>query len=285
VITVSRHGAVAVVTLVRPEARNALTGPMMRGLATAIHELDLDDTVRAIILTGTDPAFCAGLDLKDLKNTYDDIELGPETGIVQRGLLPECSTPIIAAINGPAVTGGLELALGCDWMIASREHATFADTHARVGVMPGGGMTIRLPQLIGINRARQMSFTGNFIDAATAFEWGLVNEICTHDALMATAMLQAEAIAASDPKVRSAGPALARRGPSRGVPLEPSLDDGTVRRSVLRHESAWHHRQGQRRAIGRKSGVARRRLGSDTHLGVGKFRPSTRSPVSDRGPD
>ena len=201
VITVSRHGAVAVVTLVRPEARNALTGPMMRGLATAIHELDLDGAVRAIILTGTDPAFCAGLDLKDLRNTYDDLALGPEMGVVQRGLLPECSTPIIAAINGPAVTGGLELALGCDWMIASREHATFADTHARVGLMPGGGMTIRLPQLVGINRARQMSLTGNFIDATTAYEWGLVNEICAHDELMARAVEQAEAIAASDPEV------------------------------------------------------------------------------------
>ena len=86
-----------------------------------------------------------------------------------------CKKPVIGAINGAAVTGGLELALSCDFLIAS-EQATFADTHSRVGVMPGGGMSIRLPQLIGINRARQMSLTGNFVHAATARDWGLVDE-------------------------------------------------------------------------------------------------------------
>lgn len=198
-IEVTRRGAVATVTLVRPEARNALTALMMRGLCSAVQELDRDENVRAVILTGADPAFCSGLDLKDLAATYRDIQQASETDTPHRGLLPASATPIIGAINGPAVTGGLELALGCDWMIASREHASFADTHARVGVMPGGGMTIRLPQLIGINRARQMSLTGNFIDADTAYEWGLVNELCDHQQLLPRAFELATAVAEADP--------------------------------------------------------------------------------------
>lgn len=198
-IEVVREGPVAIVTLARPEARNALTAQMLRTLHSTILELERDTLVRATILTGADPAFCAGLDLKELGSTYDEIQLAFEDDPVARGLLPTTTKPVIAAINGPAVTGGLELALGCDWMIASRQRATFADTHARVGVMPGGGMTIRLPQLIGINRARQMSLTGNFIDATTAYEWGLVNELCDHDDLLPRAVAMATSIAESDP--------------------------------------------------------------------------------------
>jgi enoyl-CoA hydratase len=198
-IDVARVGAVGIVTLNRPQARNALTGQMMIELFASVQELDHAGDVRAIILTGADPAFCAGLDLKDLASTYDDIRLPSESGVAQRGLLPSCATPIIGAINGPAVTGGLELALGCDWMIASRQHASFADTHARVGVMPGGGMTIRLPQLIGINRARQMSFTGNFISADLAYEWGLVNEVCDHEHLLPRALELAAAVVDGEP--------------------------------------------------------------------------------------
>jgi enoyl-CoA hydratase len=104
---------------------------------------------------------------------------------------------MIGAINGPAVTGGLELALGCDFLIGSHR-ATFADTHGRVGILPGGGMTIRLPQLIGINRARQMSLTGAFIDAGTAAEWGLLNEVVPHGLLMDRTMEIARQIAEAD---------------------------------------------------------------------------------------
>lgn len=193
-ILVERSGAVGVVTISRPEARNALTGKMMADLIDLVGELDSDDAIGAIVLTGADPAFCSGLDLKDLANTYNSVQNSPQRKVERRGLLPKTKKPIIGAINGPAVTGGLELALGCDWMIASREHATFADTHARVGVMPGGGMTIRLPQLIGVNRARQMSFTGNFINAQTAYEWGLVNEVVAHAELLTRALGQAQAI-------------------------------------------------------------------------------------------
>ena len=112
-------------------------------------------------------------------------------------MLPAHDTPIIGAINGPAVTGGLELALGCDFLIAS-ERARFADTHGRVGVMPGGGMTIRLPSLVGVDRARRMSLTGDFVDADTALAWGLVTEVTEHEDLLPRSIEVAGTVAGLD---------------------------------------------------------------------------------------
>jgi enoyl-CoA hydratase len=198
-ITRELDGPVAVFTLDRPQARNALTGAMIGELAEGFRECEADPGVRVVVLTGRDPAFCAGLDLTDLAGTFAEVARVRPEGVGRRGLLPRISTPCIGAINGAAVTGGLELALGCDFLIAS-DRATFADTHARVGVLPAGGMTIRLPQLIGINRARQMSLTGNFIDAATAHDWGLVNEVVPHSALMGRAIELAGAVSETDPE-------------------------------------------------------------------------------------
>jgi enoyl-CoA hydratase len=151
--------------------------------------------VRAIILTGADPAFCAGFDLRSLSTELRSVQQDRQRSPLQHlGLVPEHETPIIGAINGAAVTGGLELAMSCDFLIAS-ERARFADTHARVGAMPGGGLTIRLPELIGIDRARRMSFTGDFIDAETACAWGLVVEVVPHASLLDRAREIAAAIA------------------------------------------------------------------------------------------
>src|SRR5690606_31631575 len=143
-----------------------------------LRELDDDPDVRVMILTGADPAFCAGLDLKELGSS--GLSADPDATPLPFGSLTK---PLLGAINGAAVTGGFELALGCDLLIAS-ERARFADTHARVGVMPGWGLTVLLPQAIGIRRARQMSFTGNYVDAATALAWGLVNEVVPHETLL-----------------------------------------------------------------------------------------------------
>ncbi len=176
VILVERRDAVAVVRLNRPAARNALNAELRRALPATLTELDAGDAA-AIVLTGADPAFCAGLDLKELSTAglSGDGDGSPPFSTI--------SKPVIGAINGPAVTGGFELALCCDFLIAS-ERASFADTHARVGVMPGWGLTVLLPQAIGVRRARQLSFTGNYLDAPTAYEWGLVNEVVAHDALL-----------------------------------------------------------------------------------------------------
>ena len=149
-----------------------------------------------MVLTGADPAFCAGMDLKSLSSEDRATQKERQRAPAQRfAMMPPHATPVIGAINGPTVTGGLELAMCCDFLIAS-ERARFADTHVRVGVMPGGGMTIRLPQLIGIDRARRMSLTGDYIDADTARDWGLVVEVVPHESLLARARELAATIAA-----------------------------------------------------------------------------------------
>jgi enoyl-CoA hydratase len=168
---------VTVVTLNRPEKYNALSSALVIAFSAAMTALTADPELRAVVLTGADPAFCAGLDLNELG------EGRPAHGPDGIDPLRHCPVPVIGAINGVAVTGGLELALACDFRIAS-DRARFADTHARVGVTPGWGLTARLPQAVGQSWARQMSFTGDFVDAALALRIGLVNEVVPHDELL-----------------------------------------------------------------------------------------------------
>lgn len=199
-VLVDRDGAVATVTLNRPDARNALSQELRRALWKTMADLEADDTVAAIVLTGADPAFCAGLDLKELASTAG-AALG-ETGAAgetssQRGPVPPMTKPLIGAINGVAITGGFEVALACDFLIAS-EKAAFADTHARMGIMPGWGLTVLLPEAVGFRRAKELSTTGNFLDAQTALSWGLVNHVVAHDELVPFAQKLAADIATND---------------------------------------------------------------------------------------
>jgi enoyl-CoA hydratase len=175
---------IGTITLNRPEARNAISGQLTRELDEAVTDLDGREDVACIVLTGADPAFCAGVDLKALASEPRQDQVDRQSGPTAHfGFLPPHETPVIGAINGATVTGGLEIALNCDFLIAS-ERARFADTHARVGAMPGAGLIVKLPQLIGVDRARRMSFTGDFIDAATALAWGLVAEVVVHEQLL-----------------------------------------------------------------------------------------------------
>ena len=169
------------VTLNRPEARNALNAELRSALPKAMLALDADDDIDVVILTGADPAFCAGLDLKELgsRPTRQPGDPDPVVG----GPFPKMTKPVIGAINGVAITGGFEIALNCDFLIAS-EHARFADTHSRVGVMPGWGLTVLLPQAVGVRKAREMSTTGNFLAAHEALLFGLVNHVVPHDELL-----------------------------------------------------------------------------------------------------
>ncbi|MEM9464746.1 MAG: enoyl-CoA hydratase [Actinomycetota bacterium] len=188
VLHVDVDGSVATVWLNRPHVRNALNALLIGGLREAMVALDASPEIAAVVVTGADPAFCAGLDLKDLS----DGSLGGGGSALP--IPQDMGTPVIGAINGPAVTGGLEIALACDFLVAS-ERAAFADTHARVGILPGWGLSVELPRAVGVRRARQMSFTGNYVDAATAFEWGLVNEVVPHDDLVERAQSLAHDIA------------------------------------------------------------------------------------------
>jgi len=191
---------IATVTLNRPEARNALSGEVIRELGRMVRRAEADENVDVIILTGADPAFCAGLDLKELGSgarTLDDSGASGRADRADRGPLPPCTKPVIGAVNGAAITGGFEIALNCDFLVAS-DRARFADTHARVGIQPGWGLTVLLPQAVGVRRAREMSATGNFIDAATALAWGLVNRVVAHDELLPTVRELASDIVSND---------------------------------------------------------------------------------------
>ena len=175
---------VTTLTLNRPDAMNALSKQLRRELTAAFDGLSKDGTTRVVILTGAGRAFCAGLDLKELgAGGGSKVEVASSEPRSVLDAMADFKGPIIGAINGSAVTGGFELALACDLMVASSS-ARFADTHARVGLMPGWGLSQKLSRLIGIVRAKEMSFTGNFIDAETANAWGLVNRVVAPDALL-----------------------------------------------------------------------------------------------------
>ena len=183
--------SVAIVTLNRPDARNAISPDLAEQLPLRIREADADPSVRAIILTGADPAFCAGFDLRDVGGGK---KKGENHHPGYWGALPPTRVPVIGAINGAAVTGGFEIALACDFLIAS-DRARFADTHAKVGMVPGWGLSIILPRIIGVARARRMSITAEFVDAQRALEWGLVTEVVEHDRLIDRAVEIATQIA------------------------------------------------------------------------------------------
>jgi enoyl-CoA hydratase len=199
---------IATVTLNRPAQRNALSVTLLARLAEVLRDADARDDVDVLILTGADPAFCAGLDLREIgqdggaltRGTGAD---GSANADGTRGPFPPISKPIIGAINGAAITGGFELALNCDFLVAS-ERARFGDTHARVGVHPGWGLSVLLPEAIGIRRAREMSFTGNFMDADEALRWGLVNHVVPHEELLPFARaLAADIVSADQDAVRA----------------------------------------------------------------------------------
>ncbi|MFO8111994.1 MAG: enoyl-CoA hydratase [Desulfosalsimonadaceae bacterium] len=189
---------VAVITLNRPERRNAINKALLIRLYDCLEKVAREDAIRAAVITGNGKSFCSGLDLdivqtENLFNPRGDGSDLPD-------LFAACSKPIIGAINGHAITGGFEIALNCDFLIASAA-ASFADTHVRVGIHPGWGMTQLLQQAVGRRRARQMSFTCKFINAQTAYEWGLVNEVVPPERLMPRAMEIAADICEGNPEM------------------------------------------------------------------------------------
>jgi len=197
-VLVEINDGVATITLNRPQALNALSVALMRAVADAFREVKRDPAVRVAILTGAGRAFCAGLDLKELSRAGGIAGLGLGEGDDLEPAIAGFDRPLICAVNGPAVTGGLELVLMADIVIASSA-ARFADTHARVGVTPSWGMSQRLPRLIGLNRAREMSFSARFVEAPEAAAWGLVNRVVEPDALLPTCRAMAAEIARADP--------------------------------------------------------------------------------------
>lgn len=215
VLSIEKEEGVVIVTLNRPEAMNALSRELRRRLCSTFVELAEEVEVEAVILTGEgDRAFCAGLDLKELggeSTAKDTAEEAAPADLDCVGALERVGCPVIGAINGVAITGGFELALACDVLIGSTR-ARFADTHARVGIMPGWGLSQRLSRVVGVYRAKELSLTGNFLDAETAERWGLLNRVVEPEKLMETCRRLARDMCSCRPGMVKAYKSLIDRG-------------------------------------------------------------------------
>jgi enoyl-CoA hydratase/carnithine racemase len=202
-ISIHLEDHVAVVTLNRPEARNALNRLAYQELEQAFLDLQRNREVRVIVITGTDPAFCSGDDVKELM-TGDGNTGGERLRSVRPGTTPaarailDCDRPIIAAVNGPAIGWGMDLSLFCDFRIAS-ERAKFSEMFVRRGLVSDVGGLTRLPKIVGPQIAAELLFTGDVIEAEQALKIGLVKDVVPHEQLIPSAMDLANRIAANPP--------------------------------------------------------------------------------------
>jgi E-phenylitaconyl-CoA hydratase len=221
-----KRDRIAYVTLNRPEALNALNGPLRQQLHDALRDFERDDDLWVAIITGAGSrAFSAGADLKEMSRRkqaeleagYQDPFWGPQAPSLNRGM--RIWKPVIAAINGYCLAGGLELALACDIRVAA-EHAEFALKEVQRGIIPGGGGTQRLPRTIPLNIALEMMFTGDHISAREAHRLGLVNHVVPADQVMARAEEIALRICANAPLSVRAIKEAAYRG------LDTTLEEG-----------------------------------------------------------
>jgi enoyl-CoA hydratase len=205
VLRIEKADGVVTLTLNRPRAMNALSRELRGALVAAFQTIASEPDADVVILTGAGRAFCAGLDLKELGD--QGLGAGATESAIAGGdvirAMAACPQPIIGAVNGFAITGGFELALACDVLIASTD-ARFADTHARVGIMPGWGLSQKLSRMIGIGRAKELSLTGNYLSAAQAEAWGLVNRVVAPKDLMPTCRALAADMRSCVPEVMRA---------------------------------------------------------------------------------
>ena len=193
-------GAVATLTINRPERLNALDREVLREIESAAREAANDPSIRCMIVTGEGKAFVAGADISEMKSmSHDDALAFAQAGHNTFALLESLAFPVIAAVNGFALGGGCELALACDFIHAS-EKAKFGQPEVRLGVIPGFGGTQRLARRVGIARARELVFTAGIIDAAEALRIGLVNGVHAPDALLTNVRTLAQTIATMGPR-------------------------------------------------------------------------------------
>jgi enoyl-CoA hydratase len=201
---------VGIVTMNRPEVRNAMNTRMMEELRDCFAGFYIDPgTAACLVLTGEGAGFCSGADLKERKGMTDDT-WRRQHAIVEQMMraLMDCPVPIIAAVNGAAYAGGMEVALGCDFIYAAQS-ARFALTEVTLGIMPGAAGTQNLPRAVGVRRAKEIVLTGAPFTAEQALSWGMVNKVCADGELMGEVMAVARRIAANAPvSVRQAKKAL-----------------------------------------------------------------------------
>jgi len=226
-LSVHDADGIRTITFNRPEAKNALNSGMRKELCELLEAADVDPSVKAVIITGTDPVFTAGVDFKDVNPTFEPRQ--QRFNVNPGAALRAMRTPAVCAVNGACVSGGLEIALSATFVVAS-DRARFADTHARLGVVPTWGLTALLPRAVGLRKAREMSITGNFVDADEALRIGLVNHVVPHDELVPRAVALARDISPR-PAVREVLRLYAR---GEGLSLSEALTmerDWTVHRT------------------------------------------------------
>ena len=222
-VSTEQDGAVAVVTIDHPPV-NALSAPLLDELESELERLDADEGVRAIVLKGAgERAFVAGADISEFPALREAAsnEGGSARGIQKLGARMDAArTPFVAAIHGFCLGGGLELAMCCDIRVAA-EGAQLGQPEIKLGLIPGGGGTQRLPRLVGLGRAMLLNLTGDWVDAHTAYEWGLVERVVPKEQLLETALGIARSISQRSPIAVAVLRELART--TRDLPLEEGL--------------------------------------------------------------
>jgi enoyl-CoA hydratase len=203
---------VGIITMNRPEARNAMTTRMMTELRDCFSAFYIDPQVAAcLVLTGAGAGFCSGADLKERKG-MSEATWQQQHAVVEQMIkaIMDCPIPVIAAVNGAAYAGGMEIALACDFIYAAKG-ARFALTEVSLGIMPGAAGTQNLPRAVGVRRAKELVLTAAPFRADEAYAWGMVNKLCAPDQLMAEVMAVARRIADNAPmSVRQAKKSLDR---------------------------------------------------------------------------
>lgn len=242
-LLIDRQDGICILTINRPEARNPITdADMVAALEDAVTAVNRDHSVRAVILTGAGSAFSSGgnvLHMRDREGMFAgtpaQLREGYRNGVqrIPRALY-HCEVPTIAAVNGPAIGAGCDLALMCDMRIASTQ-ARFAESFVKVGIIPGDGGAWLLPRAIGMSRACEMAFTGEPIDAVTALAWGMVSQVVEADTLMASALALARRITANPPAVLRMTKKLLREGQHSS--LETLLELSAAMQALAHHTS------------------------------------------------
>lgn len=230
-IAVATEGRSATIRLNRPEALNSISPAMVDEMNDALAGLEARTDLCALVITGTGRAFCAGADLKAARERTQGADAASTNAAFLDGLrqlllrIEQFPAPVIAAVNGLALAGGLELVLACDLVLAV-DSAKFGDAHANYGLVPGGGSSVRLPRKIGPTRAKYLIYTAEFLPAASLLDWGLVNQVVGDDGL--------------DDAVRDLVTKLAGKSPIGLRRMKRMVDDGLEQSlpAALRYELA-----------------------------------------------
>ena len=240
-LSVERVDRTEWITFRRPGQLNAMSMHMLREMTTALEAAVADDGVRAIVLTGSGRAFCAGADLKEVAGAKHEPGDPDLLDLVEHtfGLMRHGPKPVVAAVNGLAMAGGLEMVMACDLVFAA-ESAQFGDAHSNFGVFPGAGGAAILPRRIGLTRAKYLLFSGKNVSAQQMMDWGLVNEVVADDTLREAVQAVTNALSDKSPAVLRRMKTVANR--SLDVDEAAALAEEMLH--LRAHMRSWDMREG-----------------------------------------